>query len=130
MAHEEKSRLLGMSFGTARARLDRDLLYAMAKELDRLNCFRCSKHVERENFSVDHKKNWSVAVDPVTAYFDLTNIAFSHQRCNSGHTEQPEHSKGAYDRGCRCDICCMAKRNARAPYDPAKREQRYLRYGT
>lgn len=130
MAHEEKSRLLGMSFGTARARLDRDLLYALACELGRTKCFRCSKHIERENFSVDHKVNWSAASDPAVAYFDLSNIAFSHQRCNSGFRELPEHGKGGYDRGCRCEVCRTAKRGARAPYDSVKREKRYEKYGT
>lgn len=80
----KKSQLLGMSFHTARGRLERDLLFKFATQLGH-TCFRCQQPMLRDNFSVDHKHNWSVAASPVQAYFDLENIAFSHIHCNAAN---------------------------------------------
>lgn len=82
MAHEKKSQLLGMSFITARYRLDRDLLFKFAVQLGH-KCYRCQGELTREDFSVDHVENWSTASNPVEAYFDTNNIAFSHIHCNT-----------------------------------------------
>jgi hypothetical protein len=81
MVHEKKSTLLGMSFGTARRRLERDLIFALAKAAGH-NCFHCGGELTRETFSVEHKKAWAIAVDPKTAFFDLENVAFSYIACN------------------------------------------------
>ena len=91
MAHEKKSQLLGMSFGTARARLDRDILFVLAVQLGH-KCYRCNGDLVRDNFSVDHKDNWSIAENPKEAYFDLNNIAFSHSTCNAAF-----HSNRKYE---------------------------------
>jgi hypothetical protein len=122
-----KSAKLGMNFGSARSRLDRDLLFKLAVEAG-YTCFRCGRHLDRESFSVDHKKHWSTAEDPKAAFFDLDNVAFSHLHCNSGNTSRKrEHS---YAQGCRCPECRSEKQGQRSTYDANKRHDRYVKYGT
>ncbi len=77
----KKAAQLGMPLGTAQARLLKQLLFRMAQELGRDNCFRCAKKILTvEKFSIEHKKSWlDVSVD---LYWDLDNIAFSHRSCN------------------------------------------------
>ena len=133
MAHENKSRLLGMSFATARARLDRDILFMLAVTAGH-KCYRCGGELSRDTFSVDHKDNWSLAEDPVKAFFSLENIAFSHQHCNTKEMSD-RRAKGLHNattyrkKGCRCDECKKAVM-ADFVYDKDKRRERYLKYGT
>lgn len=125
--NERKSRLLGMNFSSARSRLDRDLLFKLATDAGHV-CFRCGGELTRDNFSVDHKEHWSISVEPVKAFFDLDNVAFSHHQCNSGFTTKVrEHS---YHKGCRCESCKEDKRGYRAPYNKDNRQRRYQKYGT
>lgn len=133
MAHEKKSRLLGMNFVTARNRLDRDLLFQFATQLGH-KCYRCGGELTRDSFSVDHKENWSAADDPVKAFFALDNIAFSHIRCNTAErtkrVRNNDHGLYRYDRyGCRCNVCKTAKAESYT-YDKDKRRARYVKYGT
>jgi hypothetical protein len=90
MAHEKKSQLLGMSFMTARGRLERDLLFKLAVAAGYC-CFRCGGPLTRDTFSVEHKKPWAHETDPKAAFFDLENVAFSHGECN--HREMIERHK-------------------------------------
>ncbi|WNL50867.1 HNH endonuclease [Xanthomonas phage Murka] len=131
IARKNKGELLGMSFGTARARLDRDLLFKFAVSLGHV-CHRCGKDLDRDSFSVDHVTNWSVSSDPFNSFFDLDNIAFSHFECNSGFRSNTgiAHGKGGYEGGCRCDTCRAAKRAARSDYSKQARRDRYLKHGT
>jgi len=76
-----KSALLGMNFGTARARLDRDLLFKLAVDSGHV-CIRCQQPLRREDFSLDHKKPWINSDDPKKEFFDLANVGFAHMRCN------------------------------------------------
>lgn len=46
-------------------------------------CFRCGTIIETEaEFSIEHKSAWQSAPDPLSAFFDLNNISFSHLVCN------------------------------------------------
>lgn len=127
MADDKRSRLLGMSFMTARQRLDRDLLFAFATAAGH-KCYRCGGELTRDDFSVEHKEHWTGASDPKAAYFDLSNIAYSHVHCNSKFsTRNREHS---YAKGCRCDECKAEKRSYRSEYSADKRRDRYEKYGT
>lgn len=129
LKNDEKSRLLGLSYSTARSRLERDLLFMLAKKLGCL-CHRCSLPLDdRENFSIDHKVAWMSAPDPKATFFDISNIEFSHHRCNSAYTNRRlEHGRGPYDRGCRCTIC-RAARKATQPYIAERRRAQYERTG-
>lgn len=81
--NENKYRLLGMPYGTACARLRKALLYECASRLGLCVCFQCGEPIEDvESFSIDHKEAWMSANDPVDAFFNLDNIAFSHLSCN------------------------------------------------
>lgn len=77
----KKAELLGMNPSTAQNRLVKDLLWALVAH--NKICYRCKNLMARENFSIDHKQPWQKAEDPLKAYFDLDNIAFSHHSCNS-----------------------------------------------
>jgi hypothetical protein len=80
---EGKRKLLGMPFGTAGARLRKSLLFDMAGRLGMLECFRCGFKIENiEDFSIEHKDPWQRSADPVSAFFDIRNIAYSHCSCN------------------------------------------------
>lgn len=74
-----------MPFGTANNKLRKALLFDYAKRCDEDICFRCGLQIEViEDFSIEHKNAWSKAENPVEAFFDLNNIAFSHLSCNTG----------------------------------------------
>jgi hypothetical protein len=80
----KKSRLLGLPFTTARLRLQRDIVFELAKRCQMDDCFRCGKKIERvEDMTIEHKTAWMSAPDPVATFFDLENIAFSHSLCNT-----------------------------------------------
>jgi hypothetical protein len=77
---------LGMPMHTARARLVRMILFHQAKRLGDDICFRCKKAIEDvRELSIEHKEYW-LHVD-VDLYWDMSNIAFSHYRCNRPRRE-------------------------------------------
>ncbi|MHA1437864.1 MAG: HNH endonuclease [Promethearchaeota archaeon] len=81
---------LGMSLSTARNILIKNILFAQMKELNKDNCWRCSKKIERvEDLSIEHKVHWLDSKNPKDLYFDLSNITFSHFKCNSKFSRQP-----------------------------------------
>lgn len=133
MAKDLKRTRLGMDPGTAANRLVKDLLFDLAMKAGH-KCFRCSGDLTRETFSIEHKESWLRAPEPAAAFFDLSNVAFSHLACNSSarhRTYSPCGTRPAYKRGCRCDQCRTAERN-RVPkrtLSPAERHERYLKYG-
>ena len=82
--------LLGMSGGAARNRLVKSILFMLAQKVGLDTCFRCGTKIETvAEFSMDHKEDWERSADPVKAFFDLANIAFSHLSCNSGAASRP-----------------------------------------
>lgn len=88
-SNRRKHELLGMNYGTAFGRLRKQIMFSMAKKLDVDWCFRCGSKIESiEEFSVEHKQPWQAAPDPVASFFDLENIAFSHNSCNSAAARQ------------------------------------------
>ncbi len=122
-----KSLALGMNFATARARLDRDLLFKLAV-LTGHKCYRCGGDLRREDFSVDHKNVWIKQPDPKAAFFDLDNVAFSHHHCNmlemvGRRTKYSDPKEGRRIRNRRT----TDKR--REVYDPTVRHAYYKRTG-
>jgi hypothetical protein len=121
-----KTAKLGMSFGTARARLERDILYALAVQAGHV-CHRCAGPLDRSTFSVEHKTPWMQADDPKAAFFSLENVAFSHLRCNTAEMIERRRSPiPAQQR--RRDY--TRKWRAKTGYDPVKRRTYYERTGT
>jgi hypothetical protein len=79
-----KSERLGMSVGTANARLLRDIIFDLISQTGNNFCCHCGKHMTRNDFSIEHKQAWLNSERPVELFFDLENISFSHLRCNVG----------------------------------------------
>lgn len=46
-------------------------------------CFRCTKPIESASvLSLDHIKDWLHEENAINLFFDTSNIAFSHKKCN------------------------------------------------
>ncbi len=84
------SEALGMWYETAKRRLNRCLLFSLVQETGRDKCFQCGERIlSISEFTIEHMVPW----DTVEQFFDLSNIAYSHFRCNSnGRNKRP--SKG------------------------------------
>ena len=113
MANEKKAKQLGMPIGTATARLRKALLFSLLEALDQNVCYRCgTRIITVDDLSIDHKIAWLDSDDPITKFFDLNNIAFSHLHCNISVAKKPKSPHGSRNRycnhGCRCAACCEA----------------------
>lgn len=83
MARINKSEVLGMSYGTACNRLRKMILFKLVKDTGLNICHQCGKPIEHiDELSIEHKKAWLNADNPIETFFDLENIAFSHLSCN------------------------------------------------
>ena len=88
----KKSIKLGMSHSTANYRLLKMILFMLLKELNKDVCYRCNKKIENiKELSIEHKIAWLNAKNSKELFFDLNNIAFSHNICNCKHTTKPKH---------------------------------------
>lgn len=129
----KKQEQLGMNPSTASNRLVKDILFKFIEDAG-YTCYRCSKPMLRNNFSIEHKVAWLDSDNPVDLYFDLNNIAFSHLKCNVEAARTiPRHPCGTnakYARGCRCDECRSAHSAvAKKQYTPEKRASKYKSTG-
>ena len=79
--HRKQSQQLGMSYGTAASRLRKLVLFDTLKRHDENVCFQCGLSIESAaELSIEHKQPWlDVSAD---LFWDMSNIAFSHLRCN------------------------------------------------
>jgi len=79
---DKKSEQLGLNYATAQGRLQRLIIFWLAKKTGLDICYRCNKKIERiEDLSVEHKQAWQ-DINP-TLFWDVeNNIAFSHRSCN------------------------------------------------
>ena len=100
--NKRKDEQLGMSHGTATARLKKSLMFSLIKETGRNICFQCGKPIESEDdLSIEHKIPWLDSENPKELFFNLNNIAFSHLSCNSGAARKVLQKKQAASR----EIC-------------------------
>lgn len=77
--------MLGENHGTATHKLRKSLLYNMAMRLNELGCYRCGEQITSiDDFTIEHKIAWQQSDNPREMFFSLTNIAFSHFKCNIG----------------------------------------------
>ena len=110
--NQKKAEQLGMPFGTANAKLKKSLLFQFIHQTGRGKCFQCGKLIQDiTDLSIDHKEPWLDSDDPVSLFFDLDNIAFSHLSCNSAASRKNYAECGSYRKyymGCRCDSCIAA----------------------
>lgn len=114
-----KDKFLGMPHGTAQGRLRKLILFDLLKRHGENICYRCSKSIETvEDLSIEHKKAW-LGID-VKLFWDLSNIAFSHLKCNVGSGRHPNkgnitHGATGYTyHNCRCDVCRKAQKERQA----------------
>lgn len=121
MGNKKKAEQLRMSFGAASNRLRKKILFSLIQEISKDACFQCGEKIETiDDFSIEHKVPWLDSDDPIGLYFDLSNIAFSHMKCNVGAARKSTKGQMAdhgttsrYQYGCRCNLC----RGAKAIYD-------------
>uniref|UniRef100_A0A6M3L0M9 Putative HNH homing endonuclease n=1 Tax=viral metagenome TaxID=1070528 RepID=A0A6M3L0M9_9ZZZZ len=112
MSNEEKSKQLGMPFGTASGKLRKMVLFELLQKHDENYCYRCGEIIENcDDLSIEHKKAW--LHNDVRLFWDLTNIAFSHLNCNilerRVRQRNLEHGTATgYRYGCRCGGCILA----------------------
>jgi hypothetical protein len=112
--NEKKNAQLGMSYGTATARLRKLVLFDLLKRHGENICYRCNEPIETvEELSMDHKEPW--LGNDTALFWDVENIAFAHLSCNclttsqrpvrfcpKGHdTHKVGRMAGGYCRGCR-----------------------------
>lgn len=124
MTTNKKIVQLGMYTSRAANKLNRSIMYHLAKKLNEHYCYRCGAEIcTIKEFTVEHKTPWLDSPNPVELYFDLENIAFSHFLCNSRagrklggnhkkkETKDLKHGNSyAYcKRKCRCEVCVAWK---------------------
>jgi hypothetical protein len=129
--------LLGEDPGTASHKLKKRVMFKLAVEAGRAVCLRCKKPIESaDEMSIDHIVAWLNSPDPITTFYDLNNVAFSHLSCNSSAAQRPatrdenyvSHGYHAYKaRKCRCEVCreaAAAQRRRRKERKAAEHAQR------
>jgi hypothetical protein len=86
MVNNKKYKQLGMPLGTASARLKKQIMLHLLGQLDQDICFRCGCKIKSAvELSIDHKVNW--LNKDTELFWDLKNIAFSHNKCNTREKE-------------------------------------------
>jgi len=80
---KKMEQLLGEKLSIAKSRLNKLLMYELAKKCNMDICFRCGERIVNiEDFTIDHKESWLLSDDAVKLFYDMDNIAFSHAKCN------------------------------------------------
>jgi hypothetical protein len=88
--NEKRSRLLGQPYGTATSKLRKMLLFQSVKMLGADRCYRCENPIVNiDEFSIEHMISWQGAANPREAFFDLSNITYSHLSCNVAASYKP-----------------------------------------
>lgn len=127
--NQNKEKLLGMPFGTAMGRLRKSIMFELARRLGECVCYRCRKPIDTvEEFSIEHMEAWQRASDPVAAFFNIDNIAFSHHECNR-LAATPGNKRFNSEAEWRSAYQPIHNERRRANYDPAERRSRYQRTG-
>jgi hypothetical protein len=78
---------LGESTGAAVNRLKRRVMFSLLVRLGENVCLRCGNEMSVDDFTLDHVQPW--LDEDVALFWDLTNIAFSHFRCNVSAARKP-----------------------------------------
>jgi hypothetical protein len=124
----KKKDQLGMNPSTARNRLMKVIMHSMAVKLGIDCCFQCGEKIPLEEFSIEHKTPWLDSDNPTELYFDIENIAFSHQPCNSG--EARKYNKTGLPKNVVTVEWRRKKRAAMTEEErKADRRERYAKYG-
>ena len=128
-ANIKKGKQLGMSFGAACNKLRKELMFSMAKNLNKLTCFRCKKEIKTiKEFSIDHRKKWLDSKNPYELFFDLDNIAFAHLTCNiRAQRKKPQKYPNKNGKAW-CSNCKKYVEIKHFGENPRKHQKRTIRY--
>ena len=128
----KKDTQLGMTGGKANGKLKKNIMFWLAGLADMLTCYRCGKKIETvKEFSSEHKTPWLGFDDPQATFFALTNIAFSHLKCNCASIRpalKKYFTKAAY-RAARASATAKWKQNLGPETRKAKRHEQYKKHG-
>lgn len=81
--NQKRAEILGMPWGTANNRLRKSILFRLVGLCNLDICFRCNEKIELEDdLSIEHTTAWLNSEDPISTFFDVGKIAFSHLSCN------------------------------------------------
>lgn len=117
-----------MDAGTAAGQLRKTLLFYFAVRLNEDICFRCGQRIDEEKqFSIEHKVPWLHSENPKELFFDLSNISFSHLKCNLSSARKP-HKYPTEEARKEARLKVRVK-SGRKIYTKEKRRERYLRNG-
>lgn len=129
MKEDKKAKQLGMNPSTASGRLVKDILWDLIVKTDQHFCCKCQKEMTRQTFSIEHLVPWLDSENPLSLYFDLENISFSHLSCNVADNRGGPKRK-IYENERERVLARQARRKGNRKYDPEKRRQQYLTKGT
>lgn len=128
-AKKKKREQLGMDNSTASHQLRKLILFSLVKQTAQDICFRCQKKIETvEELSIEHKKPWLDSSNPISLFFDLDNIAFSHLRCNIADRRKP-NKKYFTDDELKAANQSRWRNSKRRNYSREARQAKYLRTG-
>lgn len=102
---------MGIPQGTAANRLRKAIIFSLLVKLKENICFQCKREIETvEQLSVEHKIPYLDSNEPLKVFLDISNIAFSHLKCNIGAARKNGEGKHPSinwykKKGCRCDGC-------------------------
>lgn len=115
---EKRKKLLGMSYGTAKARLERLMLFSMAQKLGIDICYRCNELIKDvSELSIEHKDSWMFSDNPLESFMSLDNVSFSHSSCNSNAANKKRLPHGkSKDRACKCEPCIKSRNEYNAKW--------------
>lgn len=82
-SHLKRNEQLGMPLGTASGKLRKAILFQLVQDTKRDTCYRCKSKISRiSELSIEHMIPWLDSKNPQELFFDISNIAFSHIKCN------------------------------------------------
>lgn len=119
-SNKRKTKFLGMPYGTAWNRLRKSIMFSLIKELGKDICYVCSKKIETEkSLTIEHKLPWEGRSKDL--FWDLTNIAFSHAKCNKRQTKTSESIRKVGPEGTNwCGKCKKFLPNNKFHKDPSR----------
>lgn len=106
---DKKSQQLGMPLGTAQNRLRRILFFNLLVKYNENICFRCKELIlSSDDLHIDHKEPWIDASPEL--FWDTSNIAYSHAKCNCSARRTPPVIKPLNTDGQELFICRICKK--------------------
>lgn len=87
-AAEQFKQKYKITIGSARNRLMRSIMFALLKEANHHFCYRCGEEMTLQDYTIEHIEPWAYKDNSWDLFFDLSNIAFSHSKCNSSHVRR------------------------------------------